>query len=57
MNTFRDVVPVANQPKTPIHGFRIPDDLWEAVKRKAADEDVTVTEIVIRLLTRWVDEY
>lgn len=57
MNTFGDVVLVPNQPKTPIRGFRIPDDLWNAVKRKAADENTTVTEVVIRLLTRWVNEY
>lgn len=48
---------VPNQPATPHRTLRIPDELWDAVKRKAADEDTTVTDVVIRLLTRWVNEY
>ena len=46
-----------NQPATPIRGFRIPDELYEAVKRVAADRGETVTDVVIRALTRYVREH
>lgn len=57
MYTFRDLGFVPNSPATPHRTIRVPDELWAAVKRKAADEDTTVTEVVIRLLTKWVNEY
>lgn len=43
-----------NQPKTPNRTFRIPDELWDAVKRVAKVRGETVTEVVIRALTRYV---
>lgn len=46
-----------NQPATPNRTFRCPDDLWEAAQRKAADEGETVTDVLIRALTRYVREY
>lgn len=36
--------------------FRPPEDLWAAFKRKVADEGKTVTEVLIRLIRRYVDE-
>lgn len=42
---------------TPRRTVRIPDELWQDVKRKAADQDRTVTEVVIDLLRRWVRDY
>lgn len=33
---------VPNMPATPNRTVRVPDDLWEAVKRKAADRGETV---------------
>jgi len=48
---------VANQPKTPKRGVRIPDELWEAVKRKAADRGETVTAVILRALQRYVRDY
>lgn len=46
-----------NVEATPRRTIRVPDELWEAVKRKAADEGETITEVVIRALTRYVREY
>jgi len=39
---------VSNQ--TPTRTIRIPDDLWNAAKEKAAELGVTVTDIVIEAL-------
>lgn len=46
-----------NQEATPRRTLRIPDELWEAVKRKAADEGETVTDVVIRALQRYLRDY
>lgn len=46
-----------NQPATPVRSVRIPDRLWEQVRRIADDEGWTVTEVVIRALTRYVRDY
>lgn len=35
---------------------RVPDDLWERFKRKAREEGRTVTEVLIRLIKRYLDE-
>lgn len=48
---------VPNQPATPNRTVRVPDDLWEAAKVKAHDRGETVTDVVIRALTRYVREY
>lgn len=47
---------VPNQPETPNRTVRISDDLWEAAKRKAADNDETVTDVIRRALERYVRE-
>lgn len=39
-----------NQPRTPKHGVRVPDDLWHAVKIKAKQRGETITEVIIRAL-------
>lgn len=46
-----------NQPATPHRTVRIPDDLWEAVKRVAADNGETVTDVIVRALKRYVREH
>lgn len=46
-----------NQEATPRRTVRIPDELWEAVKRKAADEGKTVTEVIVRALERYLRDY
>lgn len=42
---------------TPRRTVRVPDELWEAAKRKASDKDETLTEVIIRALTRYVRDY
>lgn len=46
-----------NQPRTPKHGVRIPQDLWDAAKRVAADRGETLTDVIIRALKRYVVEH
>jgi len=48
---------VPNQPATPNRTVRVPDELWDAARRKAADNGETVTDVIIRALTRYVREY
>lgn len=45
---------VPNQPATPKHGVRVPDELWQAAKRAAADNGETVTDVIRRALERYV---
>lgn len=45
---------VPNQPATPNRTIRVPDELWEAALRIAHDRGETVTDVVIRALTRYV---
>jgi len=41
-------------PATPNRTVRVSDELWEAVQRKAAAEGLTVTEVIIRALERFL---
>ena len=45
-----------NQPRAdnPARAIRVPDDLWAAVKRKAAERGETVSGIVRAALERYV---
>ena len=43
-----------NVPKTPTRTIRVPDDLWKAVQKKAASENVTVTSIIIKALESYL---
>lgn len=43
-----------NQPATPNRTIRIPDELWDAVRKKAAEEGVTITEVITRALERFL---
>lgn len=45
---------VPNQPKTPQRSFRIPDEVYEAAKAKAAAKGETLTDVVRRALERYV---
>ncbi len=45
-----------NSPKTPTRTIRVPEDLWSAVKAKAASENRTVTDVIIRGLEAYVKE-
>lgn len=44
---------VPNQPKTPQRSFRIPNDVYDAAKVKAAAKGETVTDVVVRALKRY----
>ncbi|WP_175494310.1 ribbon-helix-helix protein, CopG family [Herbiconiux ginsengi] len=41
-------------PKTPIHGFRIPADLYAAAVAKAESEGRTVSDVVREALINYV---
>ena len=41
-----------NQPKTPNRNIRIPDELWAALQARAADEGVSVSDVVRDILGR-----
>lgn len=45
---------VPNQPKTPMHSFRCPDELWKAAVEVAAERDETVAELLRKALERYV---
>lgn len=48
---------VPNQPATPHRTIRVPDELWEAVQQVAAERGETVTDVVLRALTRYARTY
>jgi predicted transcriptional regulator len=37
----------------PIRTVRVPDELWQAAQRVAADRDETVTDVILRALERY----
>ena len=39
----------------PTSSFRIPDDLYSRMKDTAATQNMTLTDIVLRGVTRWLD--
>jgi predicted DNA binding CopG/RHH family protein len=43
-----------NQPKTPARSVRVPDALWEAVKAKAEANGLTVTDVIVRALEKYM---
>lgn len=49
-----NVAGVPNMPKTPKHGVRIPDEIWVAAVKKAAEEGTTVTEVILEALRRFL---
>lgn len=46
-----------NQPKTPNRTIRVPDEIWEAARRKAADRGETITDVIVRALKQYVRDY
>jgi predicted DNA binding CopG/RHH family protein len=51
------VIVPPNQPATPNRTIRVPDELWEAAKRKASDRGETVTDVILRALRRYLRDY
>jgi len=47
----------ASEDWVPVRTVRVSDELWEAVKRVAADRDETVAEVIRRALERYVREH
>jgi predicted HicB family RNase H-like nuclease len=45
---------VPNQPKTPTHSVRVPQELWDAVRAKAKRQGETITDVIIRALKRYL---
>lgn len=43
-----------NQPKTPLRNFRIPDELYEAAKAKAAEDGRNLSDVVREALEKYV---
>lgn len=54
--TAPTVASVPNKPKTPMHSFRAPEDLWERAKVKAAEKGVTITDVLVKALEDFADE-
>jgi antitoxin component of RelBE/YafQ-DinJ toxin-antitoxin module len=44
---------VPNQPKTPQRTVRVPDDVWLAAQERAAQEGVTISEVIRRALQKY----
>jgi len=47
---------VPNSPKTPTRTIRVSDELWAAVKEKAALDNRTVTDVIIEALKEYTSE-
>ena len=43
-----------NAPKTPTRTIRVADEIWLAVQKKAAQEKVTVTSVIIAALEDYI---
>jgi len=43
-----------NSPKTPTRTIRVSEELWSAVKEKAALDNRTVTDVIIQALKEYV---
>ncbi|HEY0938415.1 MAG TPA: hypothetical protein VGD91_32290 [Trebonia sp.] len=43
-----------NQPKTPVRGIRVDEDLWRAAQEKAEAEGRTMTAVLVAYLKRYV---
>lgn len=53
MNAPARLPRVPNKPKTPISGFRIPEDVKTAAAERAASEGKTLTDVVVEHLRRY----
>lgn len=53
MNAPARLPRVPNKPKTPISGFRIPEDVKVAAVERAEAEGKTLTDVVVEALRRY----
>lgn len=42
-----------NKPKTPLHSFRVEDELWEAAKKRAEERGETLADALRKFLRRY----
>ncbi len=47
-------MPNKPRPDNPARSVRVPDDLWQAAKDRAAERGETVTDVLVRALRRYV---
>lgn len=53
--TPSNVTPVSpNKPKTPLHSFRVADELWNAAKEKARAEGTTIADVLRDALEKYL---
>lgn len=48
------MTPMPNAPRTPLKSFRIPEDLYREAQQIAADEGISVSDVVRKALERYV---
>ena len=48
------VATVPNQPKTPLHSFRVDTKLWNDAKELARENGETIADVLRRALERYV---
>lgn len=48
------MTPVPNKPKTPLHSFRCPDELWKAAQAKAEERGDNWSEELRKMVERYV---
>lgn len=46
-----------NQPATPHRTLRIPDEIWDEMKRITSDRGETITAVTIRAYVRYIREF
>lgn len=44
---------VPNKPKTPLHSFRVDDELWDAAKKRAEERGETLADALRAFLKRY----
>jgi predicted transcriptional regulator len=42
------------QPKTPVRGIRVPDDLWNAARAKASARSDSLSQVIREALRKYV---
>jgi hypothetical protein len=47
---------VPNQPRTPLHSFRVSDEIWEAAKECARQRGETLADVLRRALEQYLAE-
>lgn len=46
-----------NAPRTPVRSVRIPDEVWEALRRRADERGETITDVILRAIHRYLRDY